>query len=51
MGGLRNGQYTLKSVVGNLPAGVELGSVVRVITDGSNNVVSPLFFVQRQLCS
>ena len=52
MGGLKNGQYTLKLVRSNLPAGVEDDdSVVQVITGGRDNVVSPLFFVQRQLCS
>jgi hypothetical protein len=50
MVGLSDGKYTFKAVVGGHLAGVDLGAepVARVITDGNTNVVSPLFFVQRQ---
>ena len=55
MGILPDGEYTLKVAAGRQPlAGVDFSKsepVLLVITDGDDNVVSPLVFLQRQLRS
>ena len=54
MSDLKDGDYVLKVAVGSQPlAGIDIGGnlPLPVITNGSENVVSPLVFVQRVIRS